>query len=114
MAAAVPLVLGASAACGQEYPTRFIKIVTAASGLPGYESVGMTGIFAVGDKTPRPIIARLNQEILKYLARPEIKEQFLKSGVEMVGSTPEQFAEAIRSDIAKMGKLIKDIDLRVE
>jgi tripartite-type tricarboxylate transporter receptor subunit TctC len=86
----------------------------AASGLPGYESIGMTGIFAVGDKIARPIIARLNQEILKYLAKPEIREQFLKSGVEMVGSTPEQFAEAIRADIAKMGKLIKDIDLRVE
>ncbi|MCE9638916.1 MAG: tripartite tricarboxylate transporter substrate binding protein [Betaproteobacteria bacterium] len=86
----------------------------AASGLPGYESIGMTGIFAVGDKTPRPIIARLNQEILKFLAKPEIKDQFLKSGVEMVGSTPEQFAEAIRADVAKMGKLIKDIGLRVE
>ena len=86
----------------------------AASGLPGYESIGMTGIFAVGDKTPRPIIARLNQEILKFLAKPEIKEQFLKSGVEMVGSTPEQFTEAIRADVAKMGKLIKDIGLRVE
>jgi len=63
---------------------------------------------------PAGIIARLNQEILKFLAKPEIKEQFLKSGVEMVGSTPEQFAEAIRADIAKTSKLIKDIGLRVE
>jgi tripartite-type tricarboxylate transporter receptor subunit TctC len=86
----------------------------AAAGLPGYESIGMTGVFAVGDKVPRPIIARLNQEILKFLARPEIREQFLKSGVEMVGSTPEQFAEAIRADVAKTSKLIKDIDLRIE
>jgi tripartite-type tricarboxylate transporter receptor subunit TctC len=86
----------------------------AASGLPGYESIGMTGIFAVGDKTPKTVVARLNQEILKFLARAEVKEQFLKSGVEMVGSTPQQFAEAIRADIAKMGKLIKDIGLRVE
>src|SRR3954467_8441215 len=86
----------------------------AAAGLPGYESIGMTGIFAVGDKVPRAIITRLNQEILKFLAKPEIREQFLKSGVEMVGSTPEQFAEAIRADIAKMSKLIKDINLRVE
>ena len=86
----------------------------AAAGLPGYESIGMTGIFAVGDKVPRAIITRLNQEILKFLAKPEIKEQFLKSGVEMVGSTPEQFAEAIRADIAKTSKLIKDIDLRIE
>jgi tripartite-type tricarboxylate transporter receptor subunit TctC len=74
----------------------------------------MTGIFAVGDKTPKPIITRLNQEILRFLDKPEIKEQFLKSGVEMVGSSPEQFAEAIKSDIIKMGKLIKDIGLRIE
>ena len=87
---------------------------SAAAGLPGYESIGMTGIFAVGDKVPRAIIARLNQEILKFLAKPEIREQFLKSGVEMVGSTPEQFAEAIRADVAKTSKLIKDIDLRIE
>jgi tripartite-type tricarboxylate transporter receptor subunit TctC len=86
----------------------------AASGLPGYESIGMTGIFAVGDKVPRAIITRLNQEILKFLAKPEIKDQFLKSGVEMVGSTPEQFAEAIRADVAKTSKLIKEIGLRVE
>jgi len=86
----------------------------AASGLPGYESTGMTGIFAAGDKTPKAIIVRLNQEILRFLGKPEIKEQFLKSGVEMVGSSPEQFAEAVRLDIIKMGKLIKDIDLRVE
>jgi len=86
----------------------------AASGLPGYESIGMTGIFAAGDKTPKAIIVRLNQEILRFLGKPEIKEQFLKSGVEMVGSSPEQFAGAVRLDIIKMGKLIKDIDLRVE
>jgi tripartite-type tricarboxylate transporter receptor subunit TctC len=86
----------------------------ASAGLPGYEAIGMTGIFAVGDKTPKPVIARLNQEILKFLAKAEIREQFLKSGVEMVGSTPEQFAEAIRADISKVSKLIKDIDLRVE
>ncbi len=86
----------------------------AASGLPGYESIGMTGLFAVGDKTPKAVITRLNQEIIKLLAKPEIKEQFLKSGVEMAGGTSEQFAEAIRADVAKIARLIKDIDLRVE
>jgi tripartite-type tricarboxylate transporter receptor subunit TctC len=86
----------------------------AASGLPGYESIGLTGVLATGAKTPRPIINRLNQEIVKHINKPEIKEQFLKSGVELVGSTPEQFAEAMRADQTKMGKLIKDIDLRVE
>jgi tripartite-type tricarboxylate transporter receptor subunit TctC len=86
----------------------------AASGLPGYESIGLTGVLATGAKTPRPIINRLNQEIVKHVNKPEIRDQFLKSGVELVGSSPEQFAEAMRADMQKMGKLIKDIDLRVE
>jgi tripartite-type tricarboxylate transporter receptor subunit TctC len=86
----------------------------ASSGLPGYESIGLTGILAVGDKIPKAIITRLNQEIVRYLNRPEVKEQLLKSGVEMVGSSPEQFADAMKSDITKMSKLIKDIGLKVE
>ena len=63
---------------------------------------------------PRSIITRLNQEIVRHVSRPENRELFLKSGIEMVGSSPEEFAEAMRSDIAKMGKLIKDIGLKVE
>jgi tripartite-type tricarboxylate transporter receptor subunit TctC len=86
----------------------------AASGLPGYESIGLTGVLATGAKTPRSIINRLNQEIVKHINKPEVREQFLKSGVELVGSSPEQFAEAMRADQVKMGKLIKDIDLKVE
>jgi tripartite-type tricarboxylate transporter receptor subunit TctC len=85
----------------------------AESGLPGYESIGMTGIFAVG-QPPKAIITRLNQEILKFLDKAEIKEHFLKNGVEMVASSPEDFAAAIQADIAKNSKLIKDIGLRVE
>jgi tripartite-type tricarboxylate transporter receptor subunit TctC len=86
----------------------------AASGLPGYESIGLTGVLATGDKTPKSVIARLNQEIVRHISRPENRELFLKSGVELVGSSPEEFAEAMRSDVAKMGKLIKDIGLKVE
>jgi len=85
----------------------------AEAGFPGFESSAWIGMVAPA-KTPKPIITRLNQEILRFLDKPEIKEQFLKSGVEMVGSSPEQFAEAIKSDIIKMGKLIKDIGLRIE
>jgi tripartite-type tricarboxylate transporter receptor subunit TctC len=86
----------------------------ASSGLAGYESIGLTGILAVGDKIPKAIITRLNQEVVRYLNRPEVKEQLLKNGVEMVGSSPEQFADAMKSDMTKMSKLIKDIGLKVE
>jgi tripartite-type tricarboxylate transporter receptor subunit TctC len=86
----------------------------ASQGLPGFESIGLTGVLASGARVNSAIINRLNQEIVRYVSRPEIREQFLKSGVELVGSTPEQFAEAMRADMAKMGKLIADIKLKVE
>jgi tripartite-type tricarboxylate transporter receptor subunit TctC len=86
----------------------------AASGLPGFESIGLTGILATGAKIPRPVIARLHQEVVKHINKPEIREQFLKSGVELVGSTPEQFAEAMRTDRARTSKLIREIGLKVE
>ncbi len=86
----------------------FPGIVTVSdSGLPGYESGTMTGVFAPG-KTPEPIIRRLNQEMVRVMSRPEIKERFAAGGLEVVASSPEGFATAVRSDMARMGKVIKD------
>ena len=84
----------------------------AASGVPEYESVSIFGAFAPA-KTPAPIISRLNQEILLLLNKPDVKEKFLNSGVETVGSTPEQFAATIKSEVARLGKVIKDAGIRV-
>ena len=85
----------------------------AASGLPGYEAVGRTGIWAPA-KTPAAIIERLNQEIVRVLNLPDVKERFFNAGVEPVGSSPEQFAAIVKADIAKLGKLIKDAGIKVE
>ena len=83
----------------------------AASGLPGYESVGMTALFAPA-KTPAAIIGRLNEELVRFLRTAEAKETFFNNGVEAESSTPEQLAAAMKSDIAKWGKLIREIGLR--
>ena len=85
----------------------------AASGLPGYEVLSMNGVLAPA-KTPSAIINRLNQEMVRVIVRPEVKEKFLATGQELVGSTPEAFAAAIKTDIAKMGKVIKDANIRSE
>ena len=85
----------------------------AASGLPGFESVSNAGIFAPA-RTPRPIVDKLNQEIVRALARPDVKEKFLDSGVEAVGSTPAQLEAAVKSEMVKMGKVIKDAGIREE
>ena len=83
----------------------------AATGLPGYEMTGMTGVFAPA-QTPAPVINRLNQEILLVLNRPEVKEKFLTLGVEIIPSSPAQFAAAIKADMDRLGKLIKDAGIK--
>ncbi len=86
---------------------------TVAATVPGYEVVSIIGFFApVG--TPEPVIARLNQEIARVLQRPEVKERFFSSGAETVGSTPEQFGAAMKAEMAKWGKLIREAGLREE
>ena len=85
----------------------------AATGLPGYESSAQVGMF-VPAKTPDAIINRLNQEIVRVLARPDVKEKFLAIGVETVGNTPEQFMAKIKSEIVKWGKVIKEAGIRDE
>ena len=84
----------------------------AATGLPGYEAVRMTVMFAPA-KTPAAIISRLNQEVVRFLNRPEVKERFLNAGSEVVASTPEQFAATMKADLARWEKVIKDLGLKV-
>lgn len=84
----------------------------ASAGLPGYESGSIYGVFAPA-RTPEPIIRQLNQAIVAVLNMPQVKDRFLASGVETVGSTPEQFAETIRADVARMSKVIKEAGIRV-
>ena len=84
-----------------------------ASGLPGYESATTYAIFAPAN-TPASVIKRLNQEIVRTLDRGEVKEKFLNIGVEVIGSSPEQLAHAMKSDMGRLGKLIKDKGIRAE
>ena len=85
----------------------------AASGLPGYESMQIYGVFAPS-KVPAAIVKRLNEEMVRVLGRADIREKFLASGVEPVGGTPQQLAATIKSEIARIGKVIKDAGIRGE
>lgn len=85
----------------------------ASSGVPGYESVSILGVFAPA-KTPDAIVARLNREFVRFLSMPEAKERLFKAGVEAVGSSPQQLAETVRAEMARMGKLIKGLGIRDE
>ena len=85
----------------------------AATGLPGYEAVGITGVW-VPIKTQPAIVNRLNQEIVRVLKTPEVKERFLNAGAETAGNSPEQFGSIIKAEIAKISKVIKDAGIRSE
>jgi tripartite-type tricarboxylate transporter receptor subunit TctC len=83
----------------------------AASGLPGFESAQKLGMFAPA-KTPAAIVRRLNQETVRILNQPDVKEKFLVTGAEVGTSTPEQFAANIKSEMARWGKLIQALGIR--
>ena len=83
------------------------------SGLAGYVLGSVTGIWAPA-RTPDAIIKRLNQEIVRHVQRPEVKERFFNAGVEVIGSSPEEFAEFIRTDTVNMAKIIKDANIKID
>ena len=83
----------------------------ASSGLPGYESVSIFGVFAPA-KTPDTIIRRLNQDIVRLLKTAEAKERFFNAGTEANGSSPEQLTAIMKSEMARLGKVIRDAGIR--
>ena len=85
----------------------------AASGLPGYVSGAPTGVYAPA-KTPEAIINRLNQEIVRVINNPKTKERLFKGGTEAIGSSPGEFADFMKSEMARMGKVIRDAGIREE
>ena len=85
----------------------------AASGLPGYESVSMHAMFAPA-KTPVAIIHRLNQEIVRVLGKTDVKEKLFNSGVEVVGTSPEELNAKMKAEMAQLGKLIRDVGIKAE
>ncbi len=78
----------------------------AEAGLPGYEMAPSSG-YMFPTRTPRDIVLRMNVEINKALKSPMFAEKVVPAGVEITGGTPEQFAEHIRRESEKWGKVIK-------
>jgi tripartite-type tricarboxylate transporter receptor subunit TctC len=85
----------------------------AAGGLPGYELVSVQGLFAPA-RTPEAVIARLNQEIVPYLRRADIREKFFSAGMEPLGGPPEELAATVKSEMNRLGKVIKATGITLE
>jgi tripartite-type tricarboxylate transporter receptor subunit TctC len=86
---------------------------TAEAGLSGYEMEVTHAVFAPAG-TPAAIINLVNQEMVRFLRLPDTREKLLVQGVEPVGSTPEEMSVFIKADMARLGKLIKDLGIRAD
>jgi tripartite-type tricarboxylate transporter receptor subunit TctC len=89
------------------------EVPAIAETVPGYESSIWHGVLAPS-RTPRSIIMRLHDEIVKILEVPEVRERFAREGAETVGNTPEQFSAFIKSETLKYAKLIKAAGIRAD
>jgi tripartite-type tricarboxylate transporter receptor subunit TctC len=89
--------------------------------IPTYEESGYPGLVLdqwlgvlVPARTPPEIVARLNMEIGKALADPAVRERFAQSALEPIGGTAENFATRLSEDYEKYGRLVKDLNIRIE
>jgi len=85
----------------------------ASTGLPGYEVESQNAILAPAG-TPAAIVTRLNQALNEVLNLPEVRQKLLAGGSEKSGGSPEQAGQTIKSEMAKWGKLVKEIGIRAE
>src|SRR6185503_11192957 len=76
-----------------------------------YEAILVYGMWAPAG-TPEAIVARLSRETARVVNRPDLKEKFFNAGVETVGSSPEALAAAMKSDMARIGKVIRERGIR--
>ena len=80
--------------------------------LRGYDSLSWSG-FAVPAGTPRDIVQRLNRETAVILLAPDMRQKLAEQGADAIGGPPETFAEHVRKERAKWGKLVRDREIAV-
>jgi tripartite-type tricarboxylate transporter receptor subunit TctC len=83
------------------------------SGFPGFESTLWHGVLAPA-KVPREVVVRLNREVVKVLAMPDVQKLLQAEGGMVSPSTPEEFEAFLRADVARWAKVIKQTGIRLD
>ena len=85
----------------------------AEAGVPGYEFTGWWGV-VVPARTPPAVVSKLNAELAKILALPEVRERLTREGADPAHTTPDAFAAYMRTEVTKWSKVIKDANIRTD
>jgi tripartite-type tricarboxylate transporter receptor subunit TctC len=98
---------------GEKRSTVLPDVPTVSEAVPGYETTIWLGIMTPKG-TPPEIVERLNAEITKIMAKPQIREAWAKQGAVPMTMTPAQFDAFLRRDIDKWGKVIQQAGIKVQ
>jgi tripartite-type tricarboxylate transporter receptor subunit TctC len=85
----------------------------AEAGVPGYEFTGWMGVLTPAG-VPRGIVTKLYQDIAAAAQLPEVKQRFAADGADPIGSSPEEFAAYLRSEIARWTKVVTAAGIRAD
>jgi tripartite-type tricarboxylate transporter receptor subunit TctC len=83
------------------------------AGIEGADVLIWYGVVAPA-ATPKDVVARLNREIVKIMNTPDVREKFSQQGVDPASSTPDEFAQMIRDEVIRWGKVIRSAGIKLE
>jgi tripartite-type tricarboxylate transporter receptor subunit TctC len=83
------------------------------AGIPGFAVLDWQGLFTTA-KTPSAVVAKLNAEVVRILALPDVAEKLAVAGVEIQTSTPKEWGDFVKAEIAKWAKVVKEAGIKVE
>ncbi|MDB5881546.1 MAG: hypothetical protein JWP43_1424 [Ramlibacter sp.] len=85
----------------------------AEAGVPGYEVNVWFGM-QLPAGTPKPIVDKINRDMVLLLKEPDVVARFREQGVEVVASSPAEFGQLVQKEVVKWTQLIKDANIRIE
>jgi tripartite-type tricarboxylate transporter receptor subunit TctC len=85
----------------------------AEAGLPGYEAYSWAAVVAPAG-TPKDIVAKISADLQKVMTQPDVKQRLSDAGAEAMPTSPEKFAQMLRSEIEKWGKVVKTANIKMD
>jgi len=104
--------LKALATTGKTRSTLLPDVAAVAETVPGYEASSWVGIGPAG--IPEEVVRKINADIVATLKTPEVKERLAQLGADVVANSPAEFAQVIRLEIDKWGKVVRAAEVKAE